>query len=70
MYTVYSKDKPILKPAEELKFLEKRNAPFQGRSTNIMGLFLKNSNGNAYLYIAIDPFLKWFKANTVPSLYS
>lgn len=44
--TMCSKDWPIPKPLEELKFHYKGNTPFQGWSTYVVRLFPKDSNSN------------------------
>lgn len=70
--TVYSKNNPVLKPVEDLKFLGGGNVPFQGSSIDATGLFPKDGNNNAYLLVAVDPFSKWVdaKVDAIPSLHS
>ena len=50
--------------------MDKGLAPFLGWIINATGLLPKNSNGNCFLLVAVDPFFKWVKACAVPSLHS
>lgn len=55
---MYSKDKPIPKLLDKLKFLDMGNAPLYDLSIDTAGPFLKDSNSSVYLLAAIDPLSK------------
>ena len=57
-------------PVEELRWIDKGNAPFIGWSIDAAGPFPADEAGNRYLLVAIDPFSKWVEAAPVPSLHS
>jgi hypothetical protein len=64
------KEKPMRAPVEELRWIDKGEAPFAGWSLDAAGPFPKDDEGNRYLLVAIDPFSKWVEAEPVPSLTS
>ena len=57
-------------PVEELRWIPKGTAPFQGWSIDAAGPFPVDESGNRYLLVAIDPFSKWVEAVPSPSLNS
>ena len=67
---VLQKDRVPPPPLEDLRWIDKRSAPFLGWSINAAGPFPKDANGNRFLLIAVNPFSKWVEARLVPSLHS
>ena len=57
-------------PLEEVHWINKGSAPFLGGSINGTGPYPKDTNGNRFLLVAVDPFSKWVEACPVPSLRS
>lgn len=57
-------------PKEELRWIDKGNAPFVGWSLDAAGPFADDEDGNRYLLVAVDPFSKWIEAALSPSLQS
>ena len=63
-------DKLPTPPKEELCWMDKGGAPFIGWSIDMAGPFPRDKDGNCYLLVALNPFLKWVEIHTVPSLHS
>ena len=64
------KERPPRPPQEELRWIDKGEAPFLGWSIDSAGPFPRDEDGNRYLFVAIDPFSKWVEAVPAPSLHS
>ena len=57
-------------PLEDLQWIDKGTATFLGLSIDTAGPFPKDTNGNQFLLVTVDPFSKWVEACPVPSLHS
>ena len=48
----------------------KGTGPFQGWHIDLAGPFPPDSDGNRYIWVAVDPFSKWVEAELLPTKQS